>query len=195
MCCPATKKPARLESMEGFARTVAAIAMLALASAAPARGQAFTPAQIEQKLRDFEPATVEAAQTFAKSFNMSGMVEKSAPFLVQSVDRQLRAKNPDLTDEQTQEFISAFLRGVFDDNGQVVERAAVLTLVEIMSKDELEALIQLQSTPAGASALRKMPTLTARLTQIMPLMETYVVPRAMEAAQAQMRRNGVEVKI
>jgi hypothetical protein len=29
----------------------------------------------------------------------------------------------------------------------------------------------------------------------MPLMETYVVPRAMESARAQMRKNGVDVKI
>jgi hypothetical protein len=33
------------------------------------------------------------------------------------------------------------------------------------------------------------------MAQIMPLMQTYVVPRAMESAQAQMRKNGVEVKI
>jgi hypothetical protein len=171
--------------------------LLALASlgGAPARAQDFAPSQIEEKLKGYDPATLTVAQAFAKSFNMSGMVEKSVPFLVQGVDRQLRAKNPDLTDEQAQQFVSAFLQSLFEDNGQVLERAAVLTLVEVMSKEELEALIQFQSTPVGASALKKMPTLSARMSQIMPLMQTYVVPRAMGSAQAQMRKNGVDVKI
>jgi hypothetical protein len=185
--------------MRRFARTLAALTALASlgvsGGAAPSCAQAYAPAEIEQKLKDYDPASVAAARTFAQSFNMGGMVEKSAPFLVQSVDRQLRAKNPDLTEEQARDFVSAFLQSVFEDNGQVVERAAVLTLVEIMTKDELEALIRFQSTPVGASALKKMPTLSARLAQIMPLMETYVIPRAMESAQAHMRKNGVEVKI
>jgi hypothetical protein len=178
-----------------FARSLAAVAVLASLGGAPARAQDFAPAQIEEKLKGYDPATLEAARTFAKSFNLSGMVEKSVPYLVPGVDRQVRAKNPDLTDEQAKSFVEAFLQSLFEDNGQVVEQAAVLTLVEIMSKDELEALIQFQSTPVGASALKKMPTLSARLSQIMPLMQTYVVPRAMESAQAQMRKNGVDVKI
>lgn len=125
--------------MRGFAQTLAAVVAVASLGGAPARAQASAPAQIENKLKDYDPATVTAAKAFAKSFNMSGMLEKSAPFLVQG--------------------------------------------------------IQFQSTPLGASALKKMPTLSARLSQIMPLMQTYVVPRAMESAQAQMRKNGVDVKI
>ncbi|MDI9847713.1 DUF2059 domain-containing protein [Rhodoblastus sp. 17X3] len=181
--------------MRAFARTLAAVAALALLGAASARAQDSAPGQIEEKLKGYEPATVAAAESFARSFNLGGMVQKSAPFLVQSVNNLLRTKNPELTDEQAQDFVSAFLQNLFGDNGKILERAMVLDMVEIMSRDELEALIRFQSTPVGASALKKMPTLSARMAQIMPLMQTYVVPRAMESAQAQMRKNGVEVKI
>jgi hypothetical protein len=181
--------------MRAFARTLAAVAALAFLGGASAGAQDSAPGRIEEKLKGFEPATVAAAESFARSFNLGGMVQKSVPFLVQTVTNQLRTKNPELTEEQAQEFVSAFLQNLLEDNGKILERAAVLDMVEIMSRDELEALIRFQSTPVGASALKKMPTLSARMTQIMPLMQTYVVPRAMESAQAQMRKNGVEVKI
>ncbi len=185
---------------------LAAVVVLACLGGAPSRAQepatqAASPvqdssaAQVEAKLKEADPATVAVAETFAKSFNLGGMISKSVPFLVQDVDRKLRAKNPDLTDEQSEAFVAAFLKSLMDDNGRTVERAIVLAMVEIMNKDELEALIRLQSTPAGASALRKMPLLSARMAQVMPLMETYVVPRAMESAQAQLRKNGVDLKI
>jgi len=181
--------------MRASARALAAVAVLACPGGAPARAQDSASAQVEDKLKGFDPATVAAAAQFAKGFNFGGMVSKSAPYLAEQVSRKLRDKNPELTEEQTQAFISAFLQSLFEDKGQTVERAIVLNIVEIMNRDELEALIRLQATPAGASALRKMPTLSARMAQVMPLMETTVIPRAMESAQAQMRKNGVDVKI
>jgi hypothetical protein len=191
--------------MRAFPRSLTAVAILACVvpaclGGAPARAQDSAAqdsaaAQVEEKLKGYDPATVAAAGQFAKGFNFGGMVSKSAPYLVEQVSRKLRDKNPDLTEEQIQAFVSAFLQSLFEDKGQTVERAIVLNIVEIMNKDELEALIRLQATPAGANALRKMPTLSARMAQVMPLMETSVIPRAMESAQAQMRKNGVDVKI
>jgi hypothetical protein len=186
-----------------FAAVIATLSALAPWGGARAQGagdaaaaaDVMAPGRIEEQLKAQDPATVAAARVFAKSYNMSGMVQKSAPFLVQSVDHEVRTKNPGITDDQAQAFVSAFLANLFEDNGRTLEEAAVLTLTEIMNKDELDALIQFQSTPVGASALKKMPTLSARLAQIMPLMQTYVVPQAMKAAQAQMRKGGVEVKI
>ena len=77
----------------------------------------------------------------------------------------------------------------------VLVQSTILLMLDVLSKDELVALNAFYSSPVGAGILRKMPALMGRMPEIMQLIQTYVLPRALEAARAHMQKNGVEVKI
>ncbi len=168
---------------------------LALLAGAPARAQDLGGAGFEDKIKSYDPATVASARDFAKKFDMQGMIQKALPVLLQRLSQQVAANNPDLGEEKTEKFLGAFTQNLIADNGRTVEQAVILDMLEVISKDELEALNQFASTPIGVRALRKIPTLAARLPNDMQLMQTAVVPRALEEARALMRKDGVEVKI
>ena len=167
---------------------------LALLGGAPAFAQDSAD-KVEEKIRAYDPETVAVAQDFARKFDMRGMVQKALPHLLQRLSQQVAAQNPDLGEEKTEKFLGAFTQNLIADDGRTVEQAVILDMLEVIGKDELEALNQFASTPTGVRALRKMPTLAARLPGDMQLMQTAVVPHALEEARALMRKDGVEVKI
>jgi hypothetical protein len=177
------------------ALVVTPLVALALLGGAPARATDSAQGAFEEKLRAYDPAAAAAAQEFATKFDMQGMIQKALPVLLQRLSQQVAAKNPDLDEHKTEKFLGAFTQTLIDDNGRTVEQAVILDMLEVMSKDELEALNQFASTPTGVRALRKMPTLAARMPHDMEMMQTIVVPRALEEARALMRKDGVEVKI
>ena len=148
--------------MRALSRLLACSAVLACLGGSPARAQDSAAAQVEDKLKGYDPATVAAAAQFAKSFNFSAMVSKSAPYLAEQVGRKLRDKNPDLTEEQTEAFISAFLQSLFEDKGQTVERAIVLNIVEIMPpRLKLLAKVSATATVAGSASFSLASTCAA----------------------------------
>jgi len=42
------------------------------------------PDQFQQKLQSYDPAAVEAARAYAKTFNMKGMMEKAVPLMARN---------------------------------------------------------------------------------------------------------------
>jgi len=173
------------------------LGLLALCGAAwtPALALEAAPDQFEQKLQTFDPAAVAAARSYARVFDIKGMMEKSMPALKQALLRQLKAKNPALSDPQIDAFFDAFFRGAFIDGAPVLEQATVIIMLEVLSKDEIVALNQFYSSPIGREILGKMPVVMGRMPELMAVMEKYVIPDALEAARATMKKGGVDVRI
>jgi hypothetical protein len=161
----------------------------------PAGALDATPDQFEQKLQSYDPAAVDAARAYARVFDMKGMMEKSIPALKQALLRQLKAKNPSLSDAQLDSFFDAFFRGAFVDGAPVLEQATILIMLEVLSKDEIIALNQFYSSPIGQGILAKMPVVLGRMPELMAVMEKYVIPGALESARATMKKGGVDVRI
>jgi hypothetical protein len=157
--------------------------------------QTLTPDQFAESLKRYDSETVAAAKAYAQTFDMRGQFEKAVPAISKALTAQLKGKNPDMTDEQTQLFVDTFMHVALIDNEQVIEQASMILMLEIYSKDELLALNQFYSSPVGAGILKKMPTMMARMPEVMRLMQTYVVPRAVESAREALKARGVEVKI
>ena len=153
------------------------------------------PDQFEQKLKSYDPATVEAARAYARTFDRRGTMEKSAPRIAAAVAAQVKAKNPNLNEEQTKLFIDTFMQSGLVDNSDVLEQASILLMLDIFTKDELVALNQFYSSPVGAGILKKIPIMMGRMPEIMQVVQTYIIPRAMEAARSALHARGVEVKI
>jgi hypothetical protein len=149
----------------------------------------------EQKLKNYDPAAVEAARGYSQTFNFKTMMEKSLPALSQAVAKQIKAKNPNLTDQEVDAFVQAFLKGALVDSAPILEQATIVMMLDILSKDELIALNNFYSSPTGAGILKKMPILMGRLPELMQVMQTYVVPRALATAREQMKKEGVDIKI
>ncbi|MGD0722315.1 MAG: DUF2059 domain-containing protein [Roseiarcus sp.] len=182
--------------MAAFLGRIAIIAAMAVAGGPVALAvDATTPDQFEQKLKTYDPETVAAALAYAKTFNVKDMFAKAAPQMTQNLSRQLKSQNPNLNEDQTREFIGAFMQSALVDNAEVFEQATILIVLDIFSKDELVALNQFYSSPVGAGVLRKMPVLLGRMPELSKVMQTYVLPRALEAARQHMRASGVEVKL
>jgi len=147
------------------------------------------------RLKTFDSGAVAAAQAYAQTLDLRALVTKSAAFAAQGVSKQVRAANPDLSDDQASAFVDHFVHNMLTQDVDAIERASTLTLLETLDKDELEALRAFQQTPVGAKVVRKMPLLVARLNENMRLMNDYVIPRALTAARDEMLKSGVEVKI
>jgi hypothetical protein len=171
------------------------VVSLFCASAATSFALDVSPDQFEEKLRTYDSESVEAARNYAKAFDMKESISKSIPMLKQAMTRQLKSKNPNLTEDQAHEYIDAYVQSAFVDDIGVLDRATVLLVLDIFSKDELVALNQFYSSPIGSGILKKMPTMTVRMSEVVRFMQSYVMPRASEAARAKLLKDGVEVKM
>ena len=160
-----------------------------------ARAESLTAEQYEAKLKTYDPAAVEAAQFYARTFDLMGPFKKSTPMVETGMARQLKTKNPDITEEQTKLFVKTFEDAALIDNAPIIERAMVVSLLDIFTKDELVALQQFYTSPAGVSLAKKYPMLSDRMNEARGLMKTEIVPRAIEAAKAKLKESGVEVKM
>ena len=183
--------------MRVLVRLVLSFAAALFLCGQPVGAQTPTPAPggYQDKLKTYDPAAVAAAESYAKTFNMRGMMEKSAPGVVRTLAEQLKAKNPGLTEDQNQKFFALFTQKFIADSSEVVEHAMILQMLDVFSKEELVAIDKFYSSPVGVSVLKKMPVLMGHMPHVMDLMQSYIIPRALDAAKDQMRQNGVEVKI
>jgi hypothetical protein len=173
---------------------VLAFAVLAACSQASFAEDAATDV-FAQKLKSYDPEAVEAARSYARTFNFKNIMEKSVPALTQAATRQIKAKNPELTDQQINGFVEAFLKTALVDSAPVLEEASILMMLDIFNKDELIALDKFYSSPVGASIVKKIPIMMGRMPELMQTMQAQVFPRAFAAARDQMKQNGVDVKI
>jgi hypothetical protein len=163
--------------------------------AATAFAAAMTDEDYQAKLKSYDPAAVAAASSYAKSFDMVGAYAKSAPRMAEGLTKQLKEKNPELTDDQIKQFVDTFQHVALVDNADVINHAVVMALLETFSPDEIVALDKFNSTPMGQSILKKFPIISQKLGEARRLMPDEIVPKAIEAAKAKLKVEGVEVKM
>ena len=169
--------------------------LTALACCGAASAQEFSGAAYAEKLKGYDREAVGAAQAYADTLRLRALVEKSAPYVAQTVRQRIMAANPALAGDQMQAFLDQFTHAMLSQDVDAIDHAAVLTLLETLDAEELQALAAFQRTPAGAKVVRKLPLLVGRLDETMRVMRDYVVPRALQAARAEMLKAGVDVKI
>jgi hypothetical protein len=172
------------------------LCLLALmATRVPALALDVAPSQFEEKLKTYDPGAVEAARNYARIANLKQILENAVPVLRQTMVAQLKAKNPALKDEQINTFLETFLKSAFVDDGPIIEQASILLMLEILSKDEIVAVNQFYSSPMGQQILKKMPIYLSRMPEVMGVIQTYIIPRALDAAHARMKKDGVDVQL
>jgi hypothetical protein len=169
--------------------------LLCAALAATAFAAPMTNDEYQGKLKAYDPAAVEAATNYAKSFDMVGGFAKNAPKMAEGMTKALKEKNPGITDDQVKDFVETFEHVALVDNADVINHAVVLALLESFSAEEIIALDKFYSTPVGQGILKKFPTVTQKLGEARRLMPTEIMPKAMEAAKAKLKADGLDVKL
>jgi hypothetical protein len=108
--------------------------------------------------------------------------------------QMLKAKNPDLSDQQRKQFLDIAFHYVVADNIDLIEDVWILDAVSIYSKEELLALRDFYASPTGLSITQKSGRMAEKVVPDMAKVMQSVMPSAFQAAQSTMRSNGVEVK-
>jgi len=170
-------------------------ALLCAGLAATAFAAPMTNDEYQAKLKAYDPSAVAAASNYAKSFDMVGGFAKNAPRMAEAMTKQLKEKNPGITDDQVKDFVDTFEHVALVDNADVINHAVVLALLESFNPDEIVALDKFYSTPVGQSILKKFPTVTQKLGEARRLMPAEIMPKAMEAAKAKLKAAGLDVKL
>jgi hypothetical protein len=183
--------------MRGLAltRSVAVALTLACSPAMLARAQQEGPDSYEQKLKSFDPEAVAAAKAYAQMANIKDAFQQAVPAIAKRLTNEVKSKNPKLNEEQVQEFIDAFLHSALVDNADIIQKYSMLMMLDVYTKEELLALNQFYSSAVGSSILKKMPILIIRRGELIHLVQTYIVPRALQAARNSMKARGVEINI
>lgn len=176
-------------------RIVVVALLLLPVSFQPARALDTPPDQFDQKLKRFEPEAVEAALAYAKMLNLKEQYNKGIPLMRDQLMRQIGAKNPSMNKENTEAFIDAFFQSALVDKADLIEKATVLIMLDLFSKDELIAVSQFYLSPVGKGILGKMPQMMGKLQELQGLVITHIVPEALKDAQAKMKARGVEMKL
>jgi len=161
----------------------------------PAWAGGVTAEQYEQKLKGYDPQSIEAAKFYASTFDLIGSWKKSSPQMEQGMANRIKAKNPEITEEQSKLFIKTFEDVALTEGAQALERGAVLALLDLMTKDELISLQNFYTTPTGASILKKFGAYSERLAEVRGVMKSDVLPHALDAAKAKLKESGVDVKL
>jgi len=179
--------------MRVFRSLVAGFLCAGLAAAAFAAPM--TNDEYQAKLKTYNPAAVAAATNYAKTFDMVGGFAKNAPRMAEAMTKQLKEKNPGITDDQAKDFVETFEHVALVDNADVINHAVTLALLESFNADEIIALDKFYSTPVGLSILKKFPTVTQKLGDARRLMPAEIMPKALEAAKAKLKAAGLDVKM
>jgi uncharacterized protein len=153
------------------------------------------PDKFEEKLKTYDPATVAAAREYMTTLGMKQQLEKGAAQMRVALTAQLKAKNPEIDDQQLDTFFKAFFKSAFVDDAPIIERASLLVILDIFTKDELTAITQFYSSPMGQRVLAKMPTVMGRLPELVDAVEKYVLPKALARALAEVEKSGVQMKL
>jgi hypothetical protein len=177
-------------------RTIVIAALLLLGGFHPALALDANPAEFERKLKQYDPQAVEAALAYARVFNFKEQFTKGIPLMRDGLSRQLIAKNPALKKEDIDAFLDAFFKSALVDKSDVIEKAILIIMLDIFSKDELIAVSKFYSSQVGQDVLKKMPMMMGKLPELQALMlNNIIIPDAMKSAQDTMKSRGVELKI
>jgi len=110
------------------------------------------------------------------------------------MSQMLKAKNPDLSDQERKQFLDIAFHYVLADNIDLIEDVWMLDAVAIYSKEELLALRDFYASPTGLSITQKSGKMAEKVLPDMAKVMQTLMPGAIKAAQSTMRSNGVEVK-
>lgn len=171
-------------------RVAAASLALALSLVGPVRAQdksapalPTTPAQLEERLKGFDPQAVAAARHYYQSpqmrENMLAMLRNFAPTLIANQEKAQGAPLP----EADRAKVLAAIDKAMNENFDLLLELNMVTALETLSKEELVALDQFYSSPTGQAILTKMPQIGKR----MPAMMQIFLPRFMESFRASMK--------
>ncbi len=152
-------------------------------------------ARFDKRLNRYEPTAVAAARSYAKSFDTSTQLKSMSDSMRRGLVQQMRSKNPRLKEADLDIFFEEFFRVALVESAPLLEKFAILNMLEVLTPEEIIALDAFYSTPIGKSVTAKFPQLMARMPQIMEFMEKTFIPAGLAAAQAKLRAKGVGIKI
>jgi hypothetical protein len=178
--------------MRLFAAVLATLFLLLGAHLQPASAADLDPKQIDEKLKSYDPALVEAARTYQRTVGMTDQVTKALPMFTAAVERQVKQQNPTLNEAQVNEFMDVFHR-VFVDDGKLLEQQSVLMVLEMFDKDEIFALNQFYLSPVGQRIVAKIPQLLGKKVELTAFMHNYIFPDAINQARDELKKKGVEM--
>jgi hypothetical protein len=146
-------------------------------------------ATIDKRLESFDPAAVAAARHYYTSPIMMGSFKAMVPQIVKALDVSIAQTNVSLDPAAKQEALSVAQTAVASKLDLIVGLAMVNAL-EVFSKDELVAIDQFYSSPAGQSVMSKMPQVMSKLPAMMQL----VMPLMLADVREQMKAKGKDLK-
>jgi len=167
------------------------LSLLWLSGSPHAIAEDFDPALLEQKLRTYDPALVEAARANLSTFDTAKLVSAALPHLGSSIEKEVKEKNPALSEAQVKEYMDAFGGFLLVK----LQQAQLLTALDLFTREELLAAHEFNSSPVGRSIADTTPRLMSKLPQAIVSAMQDGAPEAVRAAQEKMRKSGVDVKL
>ena len=174
---------------------VVALLLLLPAGLTPAHALDATPDQFDQKLKQYDPQAVEAALAYSKSLNLKEQFTKGVALMREGLTRQLTAQNPSLSKEHIDIFLDAFFQSALVDKSDVIEKASLLIMLDVFSKDEIVALAEFYASPIGKRIKDKLPQMMGRVPELQGVMMKHIVPEALQVARDKLKARGVDMKI
>lgn len=176
--------------MSGLRIFGASLVLLALGLSGATRAQdksavalPTSPAQLEERLKGFDPQAVAAARHYYQSpqmrDNMLAMLRNFAPTLIAN---QEKAQGAPLSEADRAKTLAA-INTAMSENFDLLLELNMVTALETLSKEELVALDQFYSSPTGQAILTKMPQIGKR----MPAMMQIFLPKFMDSFRASMK--------
>jgi hypothetical protein len=143
--------------------------------------------QVQEQLKTFDPAAVAAARHYYQSPSVKGdlitMVKGLTPAIVESVEKQ---KGKTLEPAERQK-VDAAVEKATQANFDLLIGLNTIAALETLSKDELIALDQFYTSPAGQSIVAKMPQLNQRLPGIFQVF----MPKFSDSVEAEVKAVGL----
>jgi hypothetical protein len=155
----------------------------------------FDPKSIGEKLQKYDVENVKLAKEYMTLFGMQDILKQSVPAVSQALLAQVKQQNPSVNEAQIKKFNDVFFKAAFVDNTKLIEDMTLIICLDIFSKEELSELVKFYSTKVGQSIIKKMPQLIARIPEINQVTMNYIIPLALEAARAEIKKEGLELKL
>ncbi len=163
---------------------------LAILPAQAAEDQANLPASIEKRLTSFDPAAVAAARHYMTSPLLKASFTAMIPKITEAMADALQRSNPGLDPEKKRAAVAMAQEAVTARLDLIIDMSMIASL-EVFSKEELMAIDQFYSSPAGQSVLTKMPKVMERLPATMQV----VMPLIVDDLRGKMKSKGLDVRL
>ena len=151
-------------------------------------------AKWETKLATYDPVAVEAANSYAKNFDMSKQMKLIAQSMAPGVVANIKRKNPSATEEDIKIFWEEFSRVALVDSAPLFEKWTVMNILDVFTTEEIVAVNDFYSSDVGKRVMSKLPQLMASMPEMLGLLEKYTMPAANAAAKAKLKAMGKDIK-